>query len=114
MDKSRASDQRKGEGLGPELTSLLAKVPPPKAPAWFAAKTLARLREEQGSKRSFGSWGISRGWRWIWAAGTAALVAGWVLWDRPKSGSEISDAMVFAALDALVEQDEENRWWAGL
>lgn len=112
MDKSRASDQGNGEGLG--LESLLAKVPPPKAPAWFAAKTLARLREEQGSKRAAGSWGMGRGWRWIWAAGTAALVAGWVLWDRPKSGSEISDAMVFAALDALVEQDEENRWWAGL
>ena len=113
MDKSRPSEQGQA-GLGPELESLLAKVPPPKAPAWFAAKTLARLREEQGSKRAAGSWGMSRGWRWIWAAGTAALVAGWVLWDRPKSGSEISDAMVFAALDALVEQDEENRWWAGL
>ena len=114
MGKSRISDQGKGEGLGPELASLLAKVPPPKAPAWFAAKTLARLREGQGTKRSvrFGSIGV--GWRWLWAAGTAALVAGWVLWDRPKSGSEISDAIVFAALDALVEQDEENRWWAGL
>lgn len=114
MDKGRASDQGNGEALGPELASLLAKVPPPKAPAWFAAKTLARLREEQGSKRAVGSLGLGIGWRWIWAAGTAALVAGWVLWDRPKSGSEISDAMVFAALDALVEQDEENRWWAGL
>ena len=37
-----------------------------------------------------------------------------MLWDRPKAGSEISDAAVFAALDALVEQEEENRWWAGL
>ncbi len=112
MDKSKASNHRQEEGLGQELEQLLAKVAPPKAPAWFAAKTLARLREERGSSKAIGSWGV--GWRWIWAAGTAALVAGWVLWDRPKSGSEISDAMVFAALDALVEQEEENRWWAGL
>jgi hypothetical protein len=53
-------------------------------------------------------------WRWVWAAGTAAVVAGWVLWNRPDPSVEISDAMVFAALDALVEQEEENRWWAGL
>lgn len=112
MDKSRASDQEKGEGLGPELERLLAQAPPPKAPAWFAVKTLARLRDEQGANEVSGSW-VFR-WRWIWAAGTAAMVAGWVLWDRPKSGLEISDAMVFAGLDALVEQEEENRWWAGL
>lgn len=108
----RRSSEEKLEGLGPELEGLLAKVPPPKAPAWFAAKTLARLRAERGVKKLPNFLGIR--WRWIWAAGTAALVAGWVLWDRPKSGSEISDATVFAALDALVEQEEENRWWAGL
>ena len=55
-----------------------------------------------------------KGWRWIWAVGTAALVAGWMLWERPRSGFQISDAEVFAALDALVQQEEENRWWAGL
>ena len=33
---------------------------------------------------------------------------------KSDQGGEISDAVVFAALDALVEQDEENRWWAGL
>ena len=112
MDKGKASDQGQGEGLGQELEELLARASPPKAPAWFAARTMARLREEQGSKKGMGSWGI--GWRWIWAAGTAALVAGWVLWDRPNAGPEVSDAVVFAALDALVEQEEENRWWAGL
>jgi hypothetical protein len=42
------------------------------------------------------------------------VVAGWVLWKGPDPSVEISDAMVFAALDALVEQEEENRWWAGL
>ena len=108
MEKKRLSE----EGLGAELEGLLAKARPPQAPAWFAAKTLARLREEEGRAKEGRSWLAS--WRWVWAAGAAALVAGWVLWDRPKSGSEISDAMVFAALDALVEQEEENRWWAGL
>ena len=112
MEKSSASDQGQGEGLGKDLEGLLAKGPPPKAPAWFAAKTLSRLRDERAAQRDSRSWGIHM--RWIWAAGTAALVAGWILWDRPKSGPEISDAVVFAALDALVEQEEENRWWAGL
>ena len=98
--------------MGPDLEGLLAKVPPPKAPAWFAAKTLARLREEEGRRMGGPSW--LKGWRWIWAAGTAALVAGWILWDRPRSDFEMSDAEVFAALDALVQQEEENRWWAGL
>ena len=110
------ANQRTSEGgavgLGPVLEGLLGRVPPPKAPAWFAAKMLARLREQELSRKGTWSWRLS--WPWIWAAGTAALVAGWVLWNKPVQPPEISDAMVFAALDALVEQDEENRWWAGL
>ena len=88
--------------MGSELEALLAKVPPPKAPAWFAAKTLARLRKEEARPK--------RGWvwRWVWVAGA------WLRWEKPSQGGEISDAAVFAALDALVEQDEENRWWVGL
>lgn len=56
--------------MGSELEALLAKAPPPKAPAWFAAKTLARLREEEARPE--------RGWvwRWIWAAGVAAVFRG--------------------------------------
>ena len=108
MDKKRSSE----EGLGRELEELLAKVAPAKAPAWFSAKTLARLREEEGRAKDGRSWLAS--WRWVWAAGAAALVAGWVLWDRPDAGPDLSDAAVFAGLDALVEQEEENRWWAGL
>jgi hypothetical protein len=42
------------------------------------------------------------------------LAGAWLRWEKPGQGGEISDAVVFAALDALVEQDEENRWWAGL
>lgn len=99
------------DGLGQDLEKLLAQAPPPKAPAWFAAKTLARLREEEKVKSGSFWW---MGWRWIWAAGTAALVAGWLLWDGAKPGIELTDAEVFAALDALVQQDEDNRWWAGL
>jgi hypothetical protein len=108
MGKNRSSEGGQ-EGLGSELEALLGKAPPPKAPAWFAAKTLARLREEEARPE--------RGWvwRWIWAAGVAAVLAGaWLHWEKPKQGGEISDAAVFAALDALVEQDEENRWWVGL
>lgn len=111
MAKQRTSEGG-ADGLGPELEGLLGRVPPPKAPAWFAAKTLARLREQELSHKGTWFWRLS--WRWMWTAGTAALVAGWVLWNKPAKPSEISDAMVFAALDALVEQDEENRWWAGL
>lgn len=108
MGKNRSSEGGQ-EGLGSELEALLGKAPPPKAPAWFAAKTLARLREEEARPE--------RGWvwRWVWAAGVAAVLAGaWLHWEKPKQGGEISDAAVFAALDALVEQDEENRWWVGL
>jgi hypothetical protein len=108
MGKNRSSEGGQ-EGLGSELEALLGKAPPPKAPAWFAAKTLARLREEEARPE--------RGWvwRWVWAAGAAAVLAGaWLRWEKPNQGGEISDAAVFAALDALVEQDEENRWWVGL
>lgn len=108
MEKKWSSE----EDLGKELEALLAKASPPRAPAWFAAKTLARLRQEEVREGGGRSWWA--GWRWVWAAGAAALVAAWVIWDRPKAGMEISDAEVFAALDALVQQDEENRWWAGL
>ena len=111
MERNRSED-RKGEGLGTELESLLAKVPPPKAPDWFAAKTLARLRKEENLATGKPFWRV--GWRWIWAAGAAAFMAGWILWERPKTSFEISDAEVFAALDAFVQQDEENLWWAGL
>lgn len=105
-----SGDER--EGLGSELEALLAKARPPQAPAWFVAKTLARLRQEQGKRKSIGDWFLS--WRWVGAAGIAVALAGWILWDRSQPGIHISDAEVFAALDALVQQEEENRWWVGL
>ena len=111
MERKRSSEGEQ-EGLGPELEGLLAKVPPPKAPAWFAAKTLARLRQERvEDPQAISAW---MRWRWVWAAGTAAVVAGWVFWSKPDPSFEVSDAMVFAALDALMEQEAENRWWVGL
>jgi len=100
------------EGLGEGLGNLLGKAPPPRAPSWFAAKTLARLRQEkEEDQKTVSLW---MRWRWVWAAGTAAVVAGWILWQKSEPHDPISDRAVFAALDALVEQDEENRWWAGL
>lgn len=100
-----------GEGLGRELEGLLALVPPPKAPAWFAAKTLARLRaEKEGAK---GGWLRIPQWRWLAAGlGVTLLIFGVLRTDR--TSLKISDAEVYAALNALVQEDEDSRWWAGL
>jgi len=42
------------------------------------------------------------------------LAVAWLRWEAPRDQLEISDAMLFSALDALAEQDAENNWWAGL
>ena len=96
------------DGLGPDLGRLYASVPVPKAPAWFVAKTIARLRREEDKK--------SRGWfelpRWILiGAGSALMALGWLWWESKPS---VADAEFFAALDAMVEEERESRWWAGL
>jgi len=99
------------EGLGRELEGLLASVPPPKAPAWFAAKTLVRLRAEKAERR--GGWLRIPQWKWLAAGlGMVVLVFGVMRWNHPTDG--ISDAEVFAALNSLVQEDEDRRWWAGL
>lgn len=96
-----------GDGLGRELGELYASVPVPKAPAWFAAKTMARLRREE--KKSRGWFGLPR---WILiGAGAALLAVGWLRWESKPS---VADAELFAALDAMVEEEKESRWWAGL
>ena len=96
-----------GEGLGPQLGRLWAADPVAKAPPWFAAKTMARLRREEDRKR--GWFGLPR---WVLlGAGAAILAVGWLRWDSQPS---VADAELFAALDAMVEEDRENRWWAGL
>jgi len=113
MDKNRTYVSGRGEGSDEELSRLLARVPPPRAPGWFLAKTMARLRAE----RSHGVRGgiFVSGWRWVLATGVAVvLAAAWLRWQAPRDQLEISDAMVFSALDALAEQDAENNWWAGL
>lgn len=100
------------EGLSRELEGLLASVPPPQAPAWFAARTLARLRAEKIQERKSGWFWMPR-WKWLAAGlGAAVLVAGFMRWDR--ASVNISDAELYAALNALVQEDEESRWWAGL
>ena len=108
---SKERNEQGQEGLGRELEGLLASVPPPKAPAWFAAKTLARLRAEKAEQR--GGWLRILQWRWLAAGlGIALLVFGILRPDR--SSLKISDAEVYAALNALVQEDEESRWWSGL
>jgi hypothetical protein len=52
-------------------------------------------------------------WRWLMAgAGCAILAVGFFQWK--DATPTVSDRAVFAALDALVEEDADNRWWAGL
>ena len=95
------------EGLGPELGKLWDSAPVSKAPPWFVARTLARIRREESRG---GVWfGLPR-WVLI-GVGAAVLAAGWLRWDREPA---VGDAEVFAALDAMVEEERENRWWAGL
>ena len=93
--------------MGGELGKLWALAPVPKAPAWFAARTIARLRREEEGKRC---WFALPRWVWI-GTGVALLAFGWFRWERQPT---IQDSEVFAALNALVEEDRESRWWAGL
>ncbi len=111
--KKHGIDQRKSEeGLGADLEKLLASVPPPKAPAWFAARTLARLRTEREAEAQRGWYWMPR-WKWVIAgAGLAVLAVGLIRWENQPP--RVSDAAVFAALEALVDEDADNRWWAGL
>jgi hypothetical protein len=95
------------EGLGPELGKLWDSAPVPKAPPWFVARTLARIRREES--RGGVSFGLPK-WVLI-GVGAAVLAVGWLRWDREPA---VGDAEVFAALDAMVEEERENRWWAGL
>ena len=109
MDMKRRDRE---EGLGKELEGLLAAVPPPKAPAWFATKTMARLRSEKAVEQKSG-WLWLFQWKWVVAGmGAILLIFGVMRWDRPALN--ISDAEVYAALNALVQEDEESRWWEGL
>jgi hypothetical protein len=104
----RQEKNQDGE-FGPELEELLGRIPRVKAPAWFTAKTLARMRSERGKIREW--FGLPR-----WAVvglGVAVLAVGLLRWEGHQN-VKVSDAEVFAALDALVEDEKESRWWAGL
>ena len=109
---NRSRDKQDEGELGSELGKLLASVPPAKAPPWFAAKVLARLRTEREAEAQ-SKWSWMPKWRWLMAgAGCAVLALGFFQWK--DATPTVSDRAVFAALDALVEEDADNRWWAGL
>ncbi len=109
---NRSRDKQEEGELGSELEKLLASVPPAKAPPWFAAKVLARLRTEREAEAQ-SMWSFIPKWRWLMVgAGCAALAVGFFQWK--DTTPTVSDRAVFAALDALVEEDADNRWWAGL
>jgi hypothetical protein len=107
MRKKRDEIGDGAEGLGPELGRLWASAPVPKAPSWFAARTMARLRQEEDSRKSW--FGVPK-WVLI-GTGLALLALGWFRWESQPT---IRDAEVYAALNALVEEDRESRWWAGV
>lgn len=110
MEKKR--NRVEEEGLGKELEALLASAPPAKAPAWLAAKTLARLRTERSRQRRGGWFGLPQ-WRWLAVGlGATLCILGIMRWDR--TSLKISDAEVYAALNAMVQEEEESRWWSGL
>ena len=109
---NRGRDKQEEGELGSELEKLLASVPPAKAPPWFAAKVLARLRTEKEAE-AHSKWSFIPKWRWLMVgAGCAILAFGFFQWK--EATPTVSDRAVFAALDALVEEDADNRWWAGL
>ena len=63
MSNRSRDEQEEGE-LGSELEKLLASVPPAKAPPWFAAKVLARLRTEREAEAQR-KWSWMPKWRWL-------------------------------------------------
>ncbi len=95
--------------FSPELEDLLGRMPRVKAPAWFATKTLARMRSER--EKVWGWFGLPR-WA-VFGVGVAVLAVGLLRWESHQN-VRVSDAEVFAALNALVEDEKESRWWAGL
>jgi hypothetical protein len=85
-----------------ELLRQEAKLPEP--PAWFAARTLARLRQEQVSRPRWN-------WRWIWSGAlTAALVvAALAGWQYQLEQAQTRAAQM-AALDFLATSEPSQIW----
>jgi type VI protein secretion system component VasF len=105
----KRQDKNQDGEFGPELEELLGRMPRVKAPAWFAAKTVARMRSEREKVR--GWFGLPK-WA-VLVGGVAVLAVGLLRWESQQN-VKVTDSEVFAALDALVEDEKESRWWAGL
>lgn len=108
------------------LDNLMARRPPPPAPAWFAARTMARIREEKARQPWWRN--LSHLWQrppvWAGAALLVLLAIGWGLlffessWNSPASmsmaeaQSPVPDSHhqthLFAAFEAFESLTEED------
>ncbi|MDD5260411.1 MAG: hypothetical protein PHD76_01040 [Methylacidiphilales bacterium] len=103
------------------LDRLLAEAPMPKAPAWFEAKTLARLRREEQNRAQWPGFVAvfltARG-RFFAACAvgcTALLILGitlaWQGGSKPVSAGTVADNNMFDAFAAFKSvATEEDAW----
>lgn len=85
-----------------ELLRQEAELPEP--PAWFAARTVARLKKERTSRPTWN-------WRWIWsgALSMAFAVAAFGGWQYQLEQTRQRSAQI-AALDFLATNEPAQLW----
>jgi hypothetical protein len=88
-----------------ELDDLFKKSPLPQAPAWFEAKTLARLRRE---KTAFVFPSL---FKKLAFAVASLTVAGWIAWNAFDESPSPQQKEIFAALDAVQSYEEDQLLW---
>ena len=106
-----------------DLDRLLASSPMRKAPAWFEAKTLARLRQEQSSRPVWALVfeNLHGARRWVLGSAAAAclILAGlgavWFLPSGLNPGHDrmASDKKMFEAFAAFNSYATEQESWSG-
>jgi hypothetical protein len=97
------------------LAALLNKVELPKAPAWFEARTLARLRRENDRERFH----VFKVLRYVLVGACASLVTFIIIQHAyleqplatPLAKQETQDEQLYAALDAFVSYTQQAKEW---